>query len=55
MFVCYGRYSVVKDITFVVKGTETFFSDFECVNLLLQRPNSAEVAIVDSVPVNVQR
>ena len=36
-----GRYSVIKDITFVVKCSETFFSDFECVNLLLQQSNSA--------------
>ena len=42
MSVCKGCYSIVKDVTFVVKGAETFFSEFDCFYLLLLRSKSAE-------------
>ena len=39
--VCQGCYSIVKDVTFVVKGAETIFSEFDCFYLLLLRSKSA--------------
>ena len=44
MSVCKGCYSIVKDVTFVVKGAETFFSEFDSFYLLLLRSKSAEVS-----------
>ena len=35
-------YSIVKDASFVVKGAETFFSEFDCFYLLLLRSKSDE-------------
>ena len=55
MSVCKGCYSIVKDITFVVKGAETFFSEFDCFYLLLSYWRVLKVAIVVSVSSNVRR
>ena len=42
MFVRKGCYFIVMDVTFVVKGAETFFSEFDCFYLLPLRSRSAE-------------
>ena len=42
MSLCKGCYSIIKHVTFVIKGFWTFFSEFDCFYLLLLRSKSAE-------------
>ena len=41
MFVCQGCYLIVKDVTFIIKGAQTFFSEFNSFYLLLLRSKGA--------------
>ena len=55
MSVCKGCYSIVKDVTFVVKDAETFFSEFDCFICCFSDRRVLKVAIVVSVSFNVRR